>query len=156
MRGLIGCCSSLLLLTSFAVSAGESLPDPTRPPSEISVLPASGVPVVVPLNTGLQSIIIAHDRRAAIINGQLVKKGDRVNDATLTVINESSVVLEGAKGRQVLALFPGVEIRQKETALPHSAELVHKVKKKPTAKKRKSEQSDTNSAQIKKNEGEVK
>jgi MSHA biogenesis protein MshK len=147
----------LLCVASFAVSAQETLPDPTRQPAELSVLPVSAVSATAPLNTSLQSIMISHDRRAAIINGQLVKEGDLVGDATLVEVNEGSVVLQGAKGKQVLTLFPGVDIKKKEKASPNSQEFAPMVKKRPAGKKKKvAGKSVDYSAQTKKNEGEGK
>jgi MSHA biogenesis protein MshK len=99
-----------LLLGILALTAGaEALPDPTRIPATIST------PVVtdsVKQESGLQSIIIAPGRRAAIINGQTVEQGGKYGDARLIKVNESSVVLRGPQGKQILRLFPGVEIRK--------------------------------------------
>jgi hypothetical protein len=120
------------------------------------VLPASAVPSATPPNAGLQSIIISRERRSAIINGQQVKIGDVVGDSTLAEIKEGSVVLQGAKGRQVLMLFPGVDIRKKETATPNSKEFANTVKKNPAARKRKAGKTADGSVQTKKNEGESK
>ena len=162
IRGLPIFCNGLLLcLASYSVLAQEALPDPTRQPTELNVLPASAVSTTIPLNAGLQSIIISHDRRAAIINGQLVKKGDLVGDATLVEINEGSVVLQGTKGKQVLTLFPDVDIKKRETASPNSKEFTPMIKnkiikKKSAGKKIKPGKSVDNSVQTKKNEREGK
>ncbi len=158
IRDLITRCGGMLLcVATFAVSAQETLPDPTRQPAELSVLPVSAVSATNPLNTSLQSIIISHDRRAAIINGQLVKKGDLVGDATLLEVNEGSVVLQDAKGKQVLTLFPGVDIKKKENTSPNSQELAPMLKKKLAGKKKRTAgKSVDGSVQTKKNEGEGK
>jgi hypothetical protein len=68
----------------------------------------------------LQSIIISRTRRAAIIDGETVELGKKHGDARLTEVNEGSVVLQGAQGRQVLTLFPNVNIVKKEIAMPQS------------------------------------
>lgn len=98
----------------FAVSScAEELADPTRPPASIAepVVKAGGIQPK--LLAGLQSIILGKHRRAAIIDGQTVELGGRHNDAKLVEVNEGSVVLQTAQGRQVLTLFPDVKMTQK-------------------------------------------
>lgn len=89
----------------------EELPDPTRPPTMISIPTAAEGKNLPP---GLQSVIISKSRRAAIIDGETVELRGKHGDATLIEVTESSVVLQGAQGRQVLTLFPDVKIMQKE------------------------------------------
>ena len=88
----------------------EELPDPTRPPAIIAmpVIAASGVADNQPAR--LQSIIISKTRRAAIIDGETVELGDKHGDAKLIEVNEGSIVLLSAEGRQVMALFPDVKM----------------------------------------------
>ena len=62
----------------------------------------------------MQSVIISKNRRAAIIDGETVELRGKHGDATLIEVTESGVVLQGAQGRQVLTLFPGVRMMQKE------------------------------------------
>lgn len=97
--------AGVLMLVCAAPYAGE-LPDPTRMPAFIAAPVASGSVEAAPV--GLQSIIISPKRRAAIIDGQTVELGGKHGDARLIEVNESSVVLSGSQGRQVLALFPDV------------------------------------------------
>ncbi|TAN76313.1 MAG: hypothetical protein EPN14_08060 [Gallionella sp.] len=101
---------SVLCLLFSAFCHAEELPDPTRLPAIIGA-PAAAAQAEMP---GLQSIIISKARRAAIIDGETVELGGRHGDAKLVGVNEGSVVLQGAQGRQVLALFPGVKITQKK------------------------------------------
>lgn len=112
--GVIARCfwvSAALCAGPVAVFA-QTLTDPTRPPAEIS---SSGVvQAVTQKDSGLQTIIISPTRRAAIINGRTVELGAKLGDARLVGISESVAVLERAQGRQVLALFPGVEINRKQ------------------------------------------
>lgn len=89
----------------------QTLTDPTKPPAEISATPDGQA--AAPKDSGLQSIIISPTRRAAIINGQTVELGAKHGETKLVEVSESGVVLQGAQGRQVLALFPGVEIKMK-------------------------------------------
>lgn len=100
-----------LLFFAFGPLNAEELPDPTRPPAGLIAplaAPASGVVVSQP--PGLQSIIISQNRRAAIIGGETVELGGKYGDAKLIEVNEGSVVLRSAQGRQVMTLFPDVKI----------------------------------------------
>lgn len=129
----------LLCAVPFAAAA-ESLPDPTRPPAEISAPPALAGQAAAPDVNRLQSIIISPTRRAAIISGQTVELGAMHGDARLVEVKENGVTLQGAEGRQVLALFPDVEIR-KNAALPPGENNIKKKKpvKKPVSKIEKEE-----------------
>ncbi|MDO8464487.1 MAG: hypothetical protein Q7S46_04435 [Gallionella sp.] len=102
---------SVFCLLSSVLCYAEELTDPTRPPAIIAIpeTTAGGSP-----SPGLQSIIISKNRRAAIIDGETVELRDKHGDATLIEVTESGVVLQGAQGRQVLTLFPGVKVMQKE------------------------------------------
>lgn len=97
-----------------AHATAENLPDPTRIPAFISTPVATVGMDAQP--TGLQTVLISKTRRAAIIDGVTVELGGKHGDARLIEVNEGSVVLKGAQGRQVLTLFPGVKmIKSKET-----------------------------------------
>lgn len=128
---------ALLVLCVPALVSAQALTDPTKPPAEISAPQGappgapSGTPpgAAVPEGNALQTIFISSGRRAAIIDGQTVELGAKHGDVRLIEVNESGVVLEGAQGRQALALFPGVEIRKKSVLHP----VKHKVKR--TARK---------------------
>lgn len=99
-----------IALYSAAVTA-EDLPDPTRPPASIAApVTANGQGPTWNRSSGLQSIIISESRRAAIIDGKTVELGAKHGDARLIEVNEGSVVLRGAQGRQVLTLFPDVKM----------------------------------------------
>lgn len=104
-----------LFVALFSANAtAENLPDPTRIPAFISAPVATIGMDAQP--TGLQSILISKTRRAAIIDGVTVELGGKHGDARLVEVNEGSVVLKSAQGRQVLTLFPGVKmIENKET-----------------------------------------
>jgi len=110
----------LLGILPLAVVA-EVLPDPTMVPAEVRAPVAMEAGAAQ--DSGLQSIIIAPGRRAAIINGQTVEQGGKYGDARLIKVNESSVVLRGPQGKQVLRLFPGVEIRKDKGQSLHSKPL---------------------------------
>lgn len=109
-----------LLCSMFFSASAQALTDPTKPPAELS---ASLAPGGQGGGSGLQTIIISLARRAAIIDGQTVELGAYHGDAKLVEVSESGVVLQGSQGRQVLALFPGVEIKKKEVLLPMENEV---------------------------------
>jgi MSHA biogenesis protein MshK len=111
MSGLWKLYLGLLLVISPAVVLAGVLRDPTRIPVEVSGPTAAGEEAAAP-DSGLQSVLIAPGRRAAIINGQTVEQGGKYGDSRLIKVNEGSVVLRGPQGKQVLMLFPGVEIKK--------------------------------------------
>lgn len=119
-------CALLLLCAAPAIVSAQVL-DPTKPPAEISAPAGADIPE----GNALQTIFISSARRAAIIDGQMVELGAKHGDVRLIEVSESGVVLEGSQGRQVLALFPSVEIRKKVVLPP----VKHKVKR--TARKKK-------------------
>lgn len=100
----------VICLLFFTLCHAEELPDPTRPPAIITIPAATRGSAP----SGLQSIIISKNRRAAIIDGETVELKGKHGDATLIEVGETGVVLQGAQGRQVLTLFPDVKITQKE------------------------------------------
>ncbi|MFZ2300481.1 MAG: hypothetical protein WAW10_01265 [Gallionella sp.] len=102
---------AVFCLLSSVLCYAEELPDPTRPPAAIAI--PAGIKGENP-PSGLQSVIISKNRRAAIIDGETVELRGKHGDATLIEVTESGVVLQGAQGRQVLTLFPDVRIMQKE------------------------------------------
>ncbi len=110
----------ILLLATFwlaAAAVAEDLPDPTRPAVEL--LPSAGsdaTALVTPKPQGLQSVILSGKHEAAIINGTEVRVGQKYGDATLTVVNETCVVLMGPQGRQVMHMFPTVNLSKTELA----------------------------------------
>ncbi len=140
--GLNGCRALFFLLAFYVVPAfAEELVDPTRPPASLTApvaAPASGVPEIRPAR--LQSILISKTRRAAIIDGESVELGGKYGDAKLIEVNEGSIVLRGAQGRQVMTLFPDVKITGKQgikikLQLPAGEVQSGKQKNKPGARK---------------------
>jgi MSHA biogenesis protein MshK len=112
-----------LLCVGAPALALESLPDPTKPavdiPYESEVgKPAESAVVLVPKKEGLQSIIISPQHRAAVINGEMIELGGKIGDATLVEVNKKSVVLQGAQGKRVMELFPGVHLSKAEGEFP--------------------------------------
>lgn len=95
---------SLLIMSLSAAAQAESVPDPTRPPAGVD----ASAPVSAPSGPSLQLIRTVEGKRMAIISGQAVKVGSKVNDAIVTQIEEDRVELRGAGGVQTLKLLPEV------------------------------------------------
>ena len=107
-------CSSLavvfaLMLHAANVAAQSS--DPTRPPAGIDAGPAEADAGDAGGGIMLQSVMISPAGRAAIINGVVVRQGEKYGDAVLVKVAESEVVLKSGSESQVLKLYPGVEKR---------------------------------------------
>jgi MSHA biogenesis protein MshK len=90
------------LAASLLASIAHAAPfaDPTQPPV---VSDAAGV---ASGGTRIESILIAPDRRVAVISGQQVTIGSRIGSGTVVRITETEVVVQGAEGEQTLRLFP--------------------------------------------------
>ncbi|TFW22401.1 MSHA biogenesis protein MshK [Duganella callida] len=101
----------LSLLCVCAVWHGAALAqlaDPTRPPPEAR-LTAADLADVPPTPAGpqLQSVLIgSNGRQVAVIDGQTVRKGEKINGAVLVDVRKNQVVLQKGKNKQVLTLFP--------------------------------------------------
>jgi len=97
----------VLLLASglfiSTVALGAPFPDPTRPPA-----PASRGEQPTGGGTQLESILIAPDRRIAVIDGQQVTVGARIPAGEIIRITESEVVVRGTEGERALKLFPSL------------------------------------------------
>lgn len=113
LPGMVLAC--WLLAAHSGMAAAETLRDPTRPPAEIMTSAGSEVQsTAVSENKGLQIVVVAPDRRTAIINGHSVEVGGKYGDATLVEITDDAVVLRDARGRKTsLSMFPGVGVRKK-------------------------------------------
>jgi MSHA biogenesis protein MshK len=99
----------VVLLAALAFAAApahaQALVDPTRPPNA----QAGEAPDAAPGGTQLQSILIASNRRLAIINGTTVALGGTVGDAKVVKITETEVTLKKGDETEVLRLYPGVD-----------------------------------------------
>lgn len=93
----------ILLCCVAATCAAQAAPfaDPTRPPRapETDRAAAAGGP-------RLESVLIAPDRRVAVISGQQVTVGSRFGDAEVVRITESEVLIRGPAGVESLKLLP--------------------------------------------------
>lgn len=108
------CAVAFIFMLGLMVfqARAEDLPDPTRPPAGIRA-PAAAHGTADNLSVGLHTVIISDSRRAAIIDGQTVELGEEHRGARLVEVNESGVVMQRARSKQVLPLFPGVKINRR-------------------------------------------
>ena len=104
--------SSLVLVLLLALACGTSGParaqlaDPTRPPPEAHLVAGAQA---APVRSGpqLQSVLNGnHGRQVAVIDGQALRVGDKINGATLVQVGKDQVVLQHGRVRQVLKLYP--------------------------------------------------
>ena len=100
-----------MLLFPLAVSAQKLVIDPTRPPVGLDARPTDAESETAG-GIRLQSVMISPTQSAAIINGVMVRLGEKYGDAVLVRVAESEVVLRSGSAQQVLKIHPGVEKRE--------------------------------------------
>lgn len=86
----------------------QTIADPTQPPPESMTLPSSSAPPA-PVSHGpqLQSVLVGeHGREVAVIDGQTVRVGQKIDGAVLVRVGKNEAVLQRGAVRQVLHLFP--------------------------------------------------
>jgi MSHA biogenesis protein MshK len=96
-----------VLLLAATGAAAQAVQDPTRPPAQL-IRPTAGV--ALPSAPQLQSILIGRNaggRRIAVIDGNLVRVGDRVGSARVVAIGAGAVELQRPGGRDILKLQGG-------------------------------------------------
>lgn len=101
---------AVLISLPIAVSAQRITVDPTRPPVGFGT-GAADTEGDAGGGIRLQSVMISPTQSAAIINGVLVRLGEKYGDAVLVRVAESEVVLRSGGAQQVLKIHPGVEKR---------------------------------------------
>jgi MSHA biogenesis protein MshK len=108
--------SSSLLLALCLLAPAQALTqvttDPTRPPAGLDTGATDGSDGDAAAGVTLQSVLISPTHKAAIINGVMVRLGEKFGDAVLVKVAESEVVLKSGTATQVLKLYPGVEKRE--------------------------------------------
>lgn len=94
----------LALLAAFAAD-GAPFADPFRPPRQVEP-PAVGEDTRAAGAPRLESVLIAPDRRIAVISGQQYREGERFGGARILRISESEVVIRHPDRDEKLTLFP--------------------------------------------------
>ena len=106
---------ALFLLAVTAVSAAESysgLPDPTRPiylSGKGRISDDSGSKKTA---LSLDSILISPGYRAAIINGRLLKEGEKIGQSKVSAIHANKVELSQAGERTTLVLVKSASVTE--------------------------------------------
>jgi MSHA biogenesis protein MshK len=101
---------AILLLGISAASLAHAAPfaDPTRPPGTLN---DDGAAAATPAGPRLESVLIAPDRRVAVISGQQVRLGGKYGEGQVVRITESEVVIRHGEGTETLRLLPEAEKR---------------------------------------------
>ena len=95
------------MLLAASAANGAPFADPMRPPTVMDHVPSStGSSTEGPR---LESVLIAPDRRIAVVNGQQVVVGAKIAGGEVVRITESEVVIRDAGSEQTLKLMPGLE-----------------------------------------------
>jgi MSHA biogenesis protein MshK len=97
-----------IALAGTADAAGPS--DPTRPPNATPTSAAAPTDV----DAGrlvLQSVLVAPDRRVAVVSGVPLTIGDEVRGHRLLRVTDAEAVLHGPAGPVTLKLYPHIERR---------------------------------------------
>lgn len=115
---------AILIVGALACTVVQAAPfaDPTQPPGALQggVEPANGVPE----GPRLQSVLIAPNRKIAVIGGQTVPLGGMYGDSRVIRISEGEVVLQSGQERTTLKLLSDVEKRDLRPSVKAGA--VHK------------------------------
>ena len=103
----------LLALLLTASSAFAQVDDPTRPPLESMTLPASGAALLPAESKGprLESVLVGRNyegREIAVIDGKIVRRGEKFNGAVLVKVTANTAVLKRGSREEILRLFPPV------------------------------------------------
>ena len=99
--------AALCALTAGACAQTAALPDPTRPPTSVSVPSTDAEVLSGPV---LQSVMIPkRGKPVAVIGGKQVRLGELYGESRLIRLTEREAVLEGPAGIEHLMLTPGIE-----------------------------------------------
>lgn len=86
--------------------------DPTRPPAVLSAPPPGTALPAQDAGLQLQSILVskrANGRRIAVIDGKMMREGERIGGALVETIRPTEVVVRRGKVRKTLKLFRPAE-----------------------------------------------
>ena len=97
---------ALLVALLSAPASAQGLVDPTRPPD--APLPGNDAGVIAERAVPqLQSVLVASSgRRVAVINGRTVRVGDKVGEARVDGIGDTTVTLRRGKTLDTIRLYP--------------------------------------------------
>jgi len=87
-------------------AAAQGLVDPTRPPDAPLAGGDSGA-AIARAAPQLQSVLVASSgRRVAVVDGHTVRVGDKVGEASVAAIGETTVTLRRGKRIETIRLYP--------------------------------------------------
>jgi MSHA biogenesis protein MshK len=118
MKAIQTVAMSVMLLLAATVTSAEGLRDPTRP-AKLGPGPTLIAPGVEAVR--LEAIMDSGDSRRAIVNGKVVRAGDRVAGVQIVAIRETSIHYVRA-GRDHIALLPTRKISVRAPAALHAGE----------------------------------
>lgn len=95
-RVLLTLLPVITMLLATHVANAETLKDPTQPPASLYNHVGDAEDATLAVLPVLQSVMIGHHYRAAIINGKKVLLGGKYEQATLIKLNEYEAVLRNA------------------------------------------------------------
>lgn len=102
-------CGVLILLASLgAVNRALALNDPTRPPAGNPAAQAPGQPAAATGELVLSAILVAPERRVAVINGQPLQIGEQLGHIRVEAIHLDRVTIKHGKRLLTLTLKSGV------------------------------------------------
>ena len=116
---VVGLGATLAPACATANDSLVGLPDPTRPSSALGDGGDDGVATGVH-GLVLQSVLIAPQRRLAVINGKTLAVGERIGEATVVAIRPQDVVLKRPSGEFTLRLVPRFVTRAQNNKAPVS------------------------------------
>ncbi len=122
----------LLLIPLLALSwgacalEGESTKDPTVPPA-VWLAAQPSTPGAAPQHTAnaasrVQVILVGETRRLALVDGNVVKAGDVINDSKVLAIKVNRVVMEDTS--KSLSMYPNVEKKAPTSAMSRKKSVV--------------------------------
>lgn len=124
MSFFINICLLVLAVPGTFISTklyAESLPDPTRPADYSEVTEVITQSPQEQINWNVRAIRTSDTGRNAIVNGKLVKVGDKIDSATILAITSNTVVLSHDSKQLVLKLIPAeIKKRHAGTVIQHS------------------------------------
>lgn len=103
----------LLAIAGLPLATAQVARDPTQPPGSYSAAPgatAAADDEVAADSRVLQAILRPHGAKPrAVINGQSLGVGGKIDEWVVVRIGESEVVLKGPGGMEKLVMSPGIE-----------------------------------------------
>jgi len=100
MNKLYTLISVVVCYCCFPLAAIAELRDPTKPFVAYGVRKPEDKK-----KYSLKAIVISGNKKIAVLNGKILKIGDKLFDDQVTAINQQSVQLEGPSGRITLFIY---------------------------------------------------